>query len=108
MTWAGKFLIARDRLEFLTVEATLSPSFPSAHSAGAMAVYAFVAWLWRAPQAGPQYDTISPNATIMVIGCVAMSRVVLSVHFATDIVAGLCIGIGVALTREMEHRQTVR
>ncbi|MDX1655840.1 MAG: PAP2 family protein, partial [Candidatus Competibacteraceae bacterium] len=43
-TWAGKFVFARERPESVAGVEALSPSFPSAHATGAMAVYGFVAY----------------------------------------------------------------
>src|SRR4051812_44365510 len=42
-TWTLKFLIGRHRPEFVTAAKASSPSFPSAHAAGSLAVYAAVA-----------------------------------------------------------------
>ena len=73
-----------------------------------MAVMAFVAWtLVRATRRDTvRYDVAF--CVIVVVGWVAMSRVVLSVHYATDVMAGLLVGwiwlaIGVALTRWRER-----
>ncbi len=42
-TWTIKYLVGRARPEFIDVAAGVSPSFPSAHSSSAVAVYGFLA-----------------------------------------------------------------
>lgn len=91
-TWIGKFVIARQRPEFLTEATALSPSFPSAHSSGAMAVYGFLAYVIarEATSPGVRWDVGYWAAVLIVL--VGLSRIVLSVHFATDVAAGFLIG----------------
>ena len=70
---------------------TLGPSFPSGHSSTAAALWAAVAlvaarWLgrrWIAPLAG---------AAVGIGVAVAASRVLLDVHWLTDVIAGLALG----------------
>lgn len=67
-------------------------SFPSGHSAGAAAVFGMLAWLaarrlpprWRAP--------VSVMAAALALST-GLSRVLLSVHYASDVLAGLCLGL---------------
>lgn len=92
VTWAGKFLINRPRPEFLTFAEASSPSFPSAHATGAMAVYGFVAYaIARDLQTRQQRFELGFWVTVL-IAMVAASRMVLSVHFASDVLAGLLVG----------------
>jgi undecaprenyl-diphosphatase len=68
-------------------------SFPSGHSAGAAAVFGMLAWLaarrlpprWRAP--------VLAVAALLALST-GLSRVLLSVHYASDVLAGLCLGLG--------------
>jgi len=109
VTWAGKFLIARERPEFLTFAEAYSPSFPSAHATGAMAVYGFIAYaigrdLSRMDR---RFELWFWASTLILL--VAASRMILSVHYASDVAAGLLVGgfwliAGFALTEYLRHR----
>ncbi|CUI69251.1 phosphatase PAP2 family protein [Achromobacter xylosoxidans] len=65
-------------------------SFPSGHASAAMAVYGAACYLaWRlAPQAWRLPGVALAAALIMAIG---LSRVLLQVHFASDVAAGFAI-----------------
>ncbi len=91
-TWLGKFGFDRDRPEFTTVATALSPSFPSGHAAGAMAVYGFVAYA-----IARNLDTTRQRFevtfwTLVLVVAIAFSRVFLDVHYASDVAAGLLVG----------------
>lgn len=66
-------------------------SFPSGHSSGAMVTYGMLAYLaWRLLP--PRWHVpVSMLATAVVL-TTACSRVFLQVHFASDVLAGLCSG----------------
>lgn len=92
MTWGAKFILDRERPVFLEVASAASPSFPSAHTAGAAAVYGFVAYIL----ASDAKHNRSVHAAIIVaaafvIAAVALSRVVLGVHFFSDVLGGLAV-----------------
>ena len=91
-TWAGKFALARPRPEFLTDVSALSPSFPSGHSTGAAAVYGFVAYALARELPGSRQRFELVYWTALLVLLVAGSRVFLSVHYASDVAAGLLVG----------------
>lgn len=62
------------------------PSFPSGHAAGAFAVAAFVAFESRA-------HPLLKIALFVVAAGIATSRVVLGVHFPSDVLAGAVLGV---------------
>jgi undecaprenyl-diphosphatase len=68
-------------------------SFPSGHSSAAMAVYGTACYLmWRfAPPAWRLPCVAFMAALIMAIG---LSRILLQVHFASDVVAGFAVSLG--------------
>src|SRR4029077_8059927 len=71
--------------------ATLGPSFPSGHSATAAAFYATAALLlgrWR----GRATRAVLAGLAGGVAVAVAASRVLLDVHWLTDVIAGLALG----------------
>ncbi|MCZ2497124.1 phosphatase PAP2 family protein [Xylophilus sp. Kf1] len=70
-------------------------SFPSGHSSASLVAYGMLAWLaWHL---APRWRWPLTIVVSMVVLLVASSRVVLQVHFASDVVAGLCSGLTWAL-----------
>lgn len=91
-TWLGKFGFDRERPEFVTAASAFSPSFPSAHAAGSMAVYGFVAYaIARELQSLRQRFEIA-YWTATTVALIGFSRIFLSVHHASDVGAGFLIG----------------
>ena len=78
-------------------------SFPSAHAALGAALYGFLMYtVWHLSPT-PYFRYISLAAGIVIIGSIGISRVYLGVHYASDILAGLvlgvvCVWLGVKLT----------
>jgi undecaprenyl-diphosphatase len=88
-----KDLLHRVRPTFNPIAETLGPSFPSGHSATAAAFYAAVA-LVLARRRSPRTRSLLAGAAVMVAIGVAASRVLLGVHWLSDVVAGLAFGWG--------------
>jgi membrane-associated phospholipid phosphatase len=88
---AIKQIVDRTRPTFNPAAATLGPSFPSGHSATAAAFYAAAALLL-----GQRRSRISRawlnGAAVAIAVAVASSRVLLDVHWLTDVVGGLALG----------------
>jgi undecaprenyl-diphosphatase len=91
LTGTLKELIDRVRPEFNPVAATLNPSFPSGHSAAAAAFFAAVALLMSRGRTPIQRSLILGAAAAIAVG-VACSRVMLGVHWFSDVVAGVLFG----------------
>jgi membrane-associated phospholipid phosphatase len=86
-----KELVDRARPDLNPVAATLGPSFPSGHSSTAAAFWAaaaLVAMRWVPPGRRP---LLVGGAVGVAVG-VAASRVLLDVHWLTDVIAGLALG----------------
>ncbi len=86
-----KQALDRVRPTFNPVAATLGPSFPSGHSATAAALYAAVA-LVVARRRSPKVRALIAGCAAGVAVGVACSRVMLGVHWLSDVVAGLAFG----------------
>jgi undecaprenyl-diphosphatase len=93
ITLAVKGLDGRVRPTLDPAAARLGPSFPSGHSATSAAFYAAVALILG--------RTLTPRARRMLIGlavaiavAVAGSRVLLDLHWLSDVVGGLSLGWG--------------
>ncbi len=92
-TYAGKYIFDRPRPEFLFDITAATPSFPSGHTTGAMAVYGIIAYaLLRDVRAARTRFDIAYWAGV-VIALVGFSRIFLGVHFASDVAAGLLVGV---------------
>ncbi|RJS93306.1 phosphatase PAP2 family protein [Salinisphaera sp. Q1T1-3] len=113
ITYIGKYAIDRARPEFLTFASAATPSFPSGHATGAMAVYGFIAYAILREIDRPAVRFELAFWAGALIATIAASRLVLSVHFASDVAAGLIVGgfwllAAFALTeywREIVHRR---
>jgi undecaprenyl-diphosphatase len=90
---AGKLLIARirpDGLPWLTQ--THSYSFPSGHTASATVLYGFIIVLiyYRMKRGLVRIALLA--GCVAVIGGIGMSRIVLAVHYGSDVLAGFFLG----------------
>ncbi|MCK8785998.1 phosphatase PAP2 family protein [Roseomonas sp. NAR14] len=91
-TWIGKFAVGRTRPDFLADVTAASPSFPSAHATGAMAVLGFVAYAVARDLPGRRRRFELGFWTAALIGLIGLSRMLLSVHYATDVASGYLVG----------------
>lgn len=86
-----KELLDRVRPTFNPIAETLGPSFPSGHSARAAALYAAVA-LVLARRRSPRIRALLAGGAAAIAVGVACSRVMLGVHWLSDVIAGLGFG----------------
>ena len=100
-TWIGKFAINRPRPDFILDVVAVSPSFPSAHAASSTAIYGIIAYIITRDL--PYFARVQTAYwTLIFVGLIGLSRVVLNVHFPSDVAAGHLVGVawlllGVAL-----------
>jgi undecaprenyl-diphosphatase len=92
-TWATKYAIALPRPVFVTTTTAVSPTFPSAHASGAVALYGTLAWLVAARLSRPRAAFEVRYWAIVLIAGVGFSRVFLGVHNASDVAAGYLVGV---------------
>jgi undecaprenyl-diphosphatase len=88
---AIKHLANRARPTLNPAAAGLGPSFPSGHSATAAALYAGAALL-LARRHGHVVRAVLTGVAVGLAVAVASSRVLLDVHWLSDVIAGLIIG----------------
>ena len=86
-----KHLLDRVRPTFNPIAETLGPSFPSGHSATAAALYAGVALVLARRRSPRTRALLAAGAAAMAAG-IACSRVMLGVHWLSDVIAGVCFG----------------
>lgn len=93
ITLGVKDLVGRARPAFVPEAASLGPSFPSGHSSTSAAFYAAAA-LILARYAGSRTRRVAGMAAVMIAVAVAGSRVLLDLHWLSDVVGGLALGWG--------------
>ncbi|HYI75352.1 MAG TPA: phosphatase PAP2 family protein [Gaiellaceae bacterium] len=86
-----KELLDRTRPEFNEIAQTLGPSFPSGHSGLAAAFYAGAA-LVLARRRSPRTRALLAGGAVAIAVGVACSRVLLGVHWLSDVIGGLALG----------------
>jgi undecaprenyl-diphosphatase len=88
-----KAIFERSRPEHLHGFATADGwSFPSGHSSGSFIVYGLLAYL-IVIQSAPRYHLPVAAIAMMTIVCVGFSRVVLQVHYFSDVLGGYAVGV---------------
>jgi membrane-associated phospholipid phosphatase len=91
LTTTVKELVDRVRPDLNPIAETLGPSFPSGHSSTAAALWAAVALVasrWLGRGAVPALAGLAVGVAVAV----AASRVLLDVHWLTDVIGGLALG----------------
>ena len=95
VVWGMKAIVGRARPAFWEAEQYGGSSFPSGHTlstaAFSTALALSVARIW--PRAGG----VAMALALLWTGLVAVSRLVLGVHWPSDVLAALCIGAFIAL-----------
>ena len=106
-TWGIKFLSGRARPTFVEAMTEVSPSFPSAHATTAVAVYGFVAVAALGGLTGPRRRAVAAGALALAL-LIGLSRLVLSVHYLTDVLGGYLVGLAWLLAFMSRDRPAVR
>jgi undecaprenyl-diphosphatase len=91
LTLTVKNVVDRSRPAFNPAAATLGPSFPSGHAATAAVFYATAALLLGRRRGHTARALLAAGAAGIAVA-VAASRVLLDVHWLTDVIAGLALG----------------
>jgi membrane-associated phospholipid phosphatase len=90
--WTTKYGVGRTRPDFISAASATSPSFPSGHSAGSLAIYGFLAYVIALRLTERRQRAGVFMLTAAVVLAVGFSRIFLSLHFVTDVLAGYAIG----------------
>jgi membrane-associated phospholipid phosphatase len=93
ITVGAKLAMDRARPALSPIADTLGPSFPSGHASIAAAFFAAAALL-LSQRRGKNMTAALGGAAVAIAVAVATSRVLLDVHWLTDVVAGLAVGWG--------------
>ena len=86
-----KALVDRARPTLNPIAETLGPSFPSGHSSTAASFYAALA-LILARRRGARVRALLAGSAAAIAVAVASSRVLLDVHWLSDVIAGVMLG----------------
>ena len=103
-TWAVKYIVNRTRPPFLDGFVELNPSFPSGHATASTVVLGFIGYMLAGTLTQRQQRVEAGFWFAAVIASVCLSRVFLSLHYLSDVLAGLSIGgmwllIGIAIAQ---------
>lgn len=106
---AVKWIVQRDRPDLEQLVGHAGSSFPSGHATAVAATFAAYAWLatrWlRRRDAGRLAERVVAIVAVGICLAVAASRVLLGVHWLTDVVAGLFLGWGTFLVVTLVHER---
>jgi len=91
LTRTVKELADRVRPDLNPIAETLGPSFPSGHSATAATFFAAAALVLGRRRSRPWRAALAGGAVAITVG-VAGSRVLLDVHWLSDVIAGVALG----------------
>jgi membrane-associated phospholipid phosphatase len=87
-----KNLLDRARPEVLHEMLTSGASFPSGHTSGAVVVYGLL-WLALRGRLSPTASRALAWGCALLVATIALSRILLQAHFASDVLAGALLGL---------------
>lgn len=87
-----KEIVKRDRPSLNAALDALGYSFPSGHAMLSTITYGFLAYIIAANVKNVAGKIVITIAMVILILWIGLSRVILSVHYPTDILAGYCAG----------------
>ena len=92
----SKNIFLRER-PLIGSELLSSYSFPSGHSLIATTYYGFLIYLLRRSKCKEEYKVIGTTFLTTLIVLICLSRLILNVHYVTDVVGGVILGLVILL-----------
>ena len=92
----SKNIFLRER-PLIGSELLSSYSFPSGHSLIATTYYGFLIYLLKRSKCKEEYKVIGTTLLTTLIVLICLSRLVLNVHYVTDVVGGVILGLVILL-----------
>ena len=92
----SKNIFLRER-PLIGSELLSSYSFPSGHSLIATTYYGFLIYLLRRSKCKEEYKVIGTTFLTTLIVMICLSRLILNVHYVTDVVGGVILGLIILL-----------
>ena len=92
----SKNIFLRER-PLIGSELLSSYSFPSGHSLIATTYYGFLIYLLRRSKCKEEYKVIGTTLLSTLIVLICLSRIFLSVHYVTDVIGGVILGLIILL-----------
>ena len=92
----SKNIFLRER-PLIGSELLSSYSFPSGHSLIATTYYGFLIYLLRRSKCKEEYKVIGTTFLTTLIVLICLSRLILNVHYLTDVVGGVILGLVILL-----------
>ena len=110
VTTVIKTIVARPRPDLVAhLVAVQPPSFPSGHATNSAIVYGTFALIAAERAASPAERAYVAAACIALVSSIGVTRVILGVHWPSDVFAGWAIGCSwVLLTHLTSERETLR
>jgi len=102
--YTTKLLVERVRPEYSLLPFALSTyAFPSGHAAIAVALYGYIATLFLRKHTSSKHKTIALSIAFLFILGIGGSRILLGVHYPSDVLVGYIIGaLWLAFTLSLE------
>lgn len=91
-TWVAKYAVNRARPQFLDGIAELNPSFPSGHATASTVVLGFIGYMLASTLTTRSLRVEAAFWSVASVAAVCLSRVFLSLHFLSDVLAGVLVG----------------
>jgi len=92
-TWASKYAVGRARPAFLDAVTAATPSFPSGHATASTALIGFLAYVTARRLRGLRARFEVVFWSVAMISLICFSRIFLSLHYLSDVAAGVLVGV---------------